>query len=696
VKEDHDTAAGGKALTFRAIAMGLIGVVALCFITPYNNLVVANTDLIGNHFPAGVLLLILIVVLLINAPLSRFFPALAFRRGEMIVMLSMWLIGSAFPYVGLGRYFPGQTVAYWYHASASPEYATLMSRLDLPDWLFPTMDATTPEDRGNNEQVIRGYFDHFPADRSTFAGRVRAVPWSRWVTPALTWGLFFGALLGAGMLIPMLLYRQWSEVERLSFPLAGVYLSLIDTPPPGRWLSGDLRSRLLWISAGTVFALHSFNSFAIYTQESLKLPQLSISFSIGSIFADTPIRFGHWTLSTQYVYFTIVGLMFFVRSNVAFSLWFFYLLGNVVRIIAGTQAVEVSEVMTIDQIMGAVTVMAIWTLWLCRSFLWSTLASFYRGVSSIDEWYERICFGLLLTCVAIIIGWLTAAGASLIGAVVLTALLLAMFLVTARVLAETGLLYALLPIEPQRAWLYMLGSGGEGAIRTTLPSFFFSSALGNMLCHDSRQSIPGFASTVSRISADAVGRSDRRQRIGFLGLMFTTVVVGFVASGASTLFVRYNYKVTTDKRAAVVDTGSNWGSFAMPRDRTMAWTSQYTPPKDGPIETHNRVGHFATGAVITSILGFLRVRFVGWPLDPIGYLLCWTWGISIIWFSIFLGWLAKLVALYMGGGRAVVTMRPVFIGLVVGETLAVVFWLGFSFCRALLGMDYTAIQILPS
>ena len=63
---------------------------------------------------------------------------------------------------------------------------------------------------------------------------------------------------------------------------------------------------------------------------------------------------------------------------------------------------------------------------------------------------------------------------------------------------------------------------------------------------------------------------------------------------------------------------------------------------------------------------------------------------------IFLGWLAKQTTLYLGGGGALQRMRPVFIGLIVGETLAVVFWLVFSFIRAWLGMDYLSIQILPA
>jgi hypothetical protein len=330
--------------------------------------------------------------------------------------------------------------------------------------------------------------------------------------------------------------------------------------------------------------------------------------------------------------------------------------------------------------------------------LLGAVKSFFKGTRDTEQRLERVYAAALLACLVTLVIWLVLAGVSIIGAVWITAALVAMYLVLARVISETGLLYVLLPIEPQRMWLYIVPTAaGATAGRTSLQTYFFSGAIGNLLCHDTRQALPGYASTASKL-ADEAGDAhpSYRQRLGLAGLLFATILFAFVAGGASTLYVRYNYDTTLDSKGVMLDTANNWGSLVMPRDRAMTWTRDYTPPGVGAAENHNRVGNFALGAGITAVLGVMRARFAGWPLDPIGYLLCWTWGISVIWFSIFLGWLAKQITIYLGGGAAIQRMRPVFIGLVVGETLAVVFWLVVSFIRAWLGMDYLSIQILPN
>jgi Sec-independent protein secretion pathway component TatC len=51
-----------RIFSLRAIALGLVGVVAINLLTPFNNYVVANTDLIGNHLPLGMLLVFVFVV----------------------------------------------------------------------------------------------------------------------------------------------------------------------------------------------------------------------------------------------------------------------------------------------------------------------------------------------------------------------------------------------------------------------------------------------------------------------------------------------------------------------------------------------------------------------------------------------------------------------------------------------------------
>lgn len=691
-----------RAITFRSVFFGLAGVVALCALTPFNNLIINNTDFIGNHFPAGVLLFLLIVVVGVNAPLSRFRPAAALHRDELLVMLSMWLIGCAIPFVGLNRYYPGQLSAIWVHAANNPDYANALNKADLPSWLFPTMESTDAARRGL-EPVNTGYFQRLPGERETFMQRVAMVPWSQWATPLTTWGVFIFALLGMGLFSTFLWYRQWTHVERLPFPLASVYLSLVDTPKPGNWLGDELRQPRLWLAAAAVFFVHFFNGITIYVYGPVDPLNIPLNFNVSRIFSDTPLRFMDWTVFQQRVFFTIIGLMFFVRSNIAFSLWFFYLLANLARVFQGERSAEISGGMIADQILGAATVLSFWVLFVSRNHLLNVARSVWRGVRNADERFERICGLALALCMLTMVVWLKLAGASVVGAVFITCALTLVYIVLARVIAETGLLYVLLPVETHRVPLLAMPSdaAATGGIRTTLPSYFFSSLFDGMFTHDTRQAMPGFATTSSKLAnvadPDTPDQSAVfRRRLSWLGLLVTTVVIAYVLSTASTLYVRYNYHTTMDSMSRIVDTGNNWGSYDMPRAFGLTWLNDYAPPRNGPIESHSRLGHFAAGGTITAVLGYMRFRFAAWPLDPVGYLLCWTWGIGQIWFSIFIGWLVKQLTLWLGGGTAIKSMRGVFIGLIIGETLGVLLWLIVGYVRALLGLEYYGVQILPA
>src|SRR4051812_32789739 len=78
-----------RAVNWRGVTLGLVGVVLLCAITPYNNYVMNNNDLVGNALPTGMLLFTFVVVLLVNAPLHRFAPRRAFSSGELAVAMGM-------------------------------------------------------------------------------------------------------------------------------------------------------------------------------------------------------------------------------------------------------------------------------------------------------------------------------------------------------------------------------------------------------------------------------------------------------------------------------------------------------------------------------------------------------------------------------------------------------------------------------
>jgi hypothetical protein len=81
------------------------------------------------------------------------------------------------------------------------------------------------------------------------------------------------------------------------------------------------------------------------------------------------------------------------------------------------------------------------------------------------------------------------------------------------------------------------------------------------------------------------------------------------------------------------------------------------------------------GAFFTWLMMLVRSRYAGFPLHPLGYLMCLAFPAKIFWFSIFIGWLAKSVVMRYGGIEAYRRLIPAFLGLVVGEVSMILFWL---------------------
>ena len=81
----------------------LIGVVLICGLTPYNDFAVANTFVVGNFLPIGLVLILLVIVLLLNASLHRFVPRRAFREAELAVVTVMMLVACSLPSSGRSK-----------------------------------------------------------------------------------------------------------------------------------------------------------------------------------------------------------------------------------------------------------------------------------------------------------------------------------------------------------------------------------------------------------------------------------------------------------------------------------------------------------------------------------------------------------------------------------------------------------------
>src|SRR4051812_44204892 len=241
-----------QPVNLRSIALGLFGVIFICALTPYNDWAVFNTYFVGNYLPVGLLMVMISFIMLVNAPISKWMPDRAFSGGELAVAMGMMLVSCAVPGSGLMRYLPGTLVGIQHQANINSDYLRVLREAELPQWIWPTLSSSDIAAR-TNDPVIANFVNRAPVQGNTFLAHVRAVPWSAWMQPALTWGILVAALSGALLCMAVIVRRQWVENERLPFPIAQVYLSLIEPPPRGKAFNALFRARGFWIAFAGVF-----------------------------------------------------------------------------------------------------------------------------------------------------------------------------------------------------------------------------------------------------------------------------------------------------------------------------------------------------------------------------------------------------------------------------------------------------------
>ena len=692
---DHADIPARRPVTWRSLLLGLCGVLFICILTPYNDFVVNNTFLTGNFLPIGLVVFFLLVVMLVNAPLSRWAPGLALSHGEMVVALGMTLVSCAVPSSGLMRFLPAQLVGIWYHAGANNDYRVLLDDLHLPDWMFPDFHSTSAIDR-SREEVVQQFWFRVPVQDDSFLSHWRAVPWAAWLRPALAWGVLFAAIFGAILCLATLVRRQWAENERLPFPLATLYVSLVEPPERGKLLGPLFRTRWFWISFLSVFCIHALNALNQYDK---RWPTIPLKFWLTDMLTEEPWRYIDWFVKWQNLYFSIIGITFFIQSKIAFSIWFSMVLWQIPKMIQGMLGTEWSSAPMRDNLFGGMVSFSVMILWIGRGQWALVLRQMLRGPAAHEPQGRYLPYRLtgwgLVVCVATVVGWLLLAGASLLSAGLIVLMFFMVILVLMRIVAETGLMFVHFLMPLSRPWGYIFNVFPSlAADRATLRPYFFATLFDVLLGSSQRENLAVYSSNALR-TADLGAypqQRDWRQGIWFTAALVGSLAIGYVASGASTLYCEYTYSATLDRqRIAPINT------YAMNDSVNQSLGGPSRLRQSGVVapDAHSRGAHFALGAGITTLLSVLHLRYPVWPLHPIGYLLLHSWTIWLTWFSVFLGWLAKVVILRLGGGTMFRTARPFFIGLVLGECAAAGFWLVISLIRVALGLEYHAINLLP-
>jgi hypothetical protein len=84
---------------------------------------------------------------------------------------------------------------------------------------------------------------------------------------------------------------------------------------------------------------------------------------------------------------------------------------------------------------------------------------------------------------------------------------------------------------------------------------------------------------------------------------------------------------------------------------------------------------FIVGIGLVAANAMLRLRYVWWPLHPVAFLFWNVWATSNFIWSFMLGWLIKVLVVKIGGGRVYQDLKPVFIGLIIGDLVGGAAWI---------------------
>jgi hypothetical protein len=691
-----------SAVTWRSVLLGLGGVCFICGLTVYNDYVVENTFMVGNFLPIGLLLFFLLFIFLFNAPLWKWAPRWALSAGELAVALGMTLVSCCLPSSGLMRYLPANLVGIYHYAGVDASWRqTLVDQVNPPDWLFPKFQTKNVMDRGTVDPVISDYWsraDVKPAD-DNFLGHLRAVPWSKWALPAAAWGVFLIGMYGAILCASVIFRKQWSENERLAFPLASVYLSLIDTPPPGRAFNDLFRAPRFWIAFGFVFLIHLIRGLHVYLPD--YVPDLPIGFQMWDIYGKPPWAYTEYGFKGAQIYFCVIGVTFFISSSVAFSLWFFYLLKQAALMIMGTYQYEFTPGMEQDQLLGALVPFVLAGLWVGRKHWALVIRQMMSGEDKEEPRGRYLSYAVagwgFVICVAIMGVWMKLAGISFLGIFVILSMLGMMFLAVARIVAETGLVFVQLPLPFFRP-LKILALDVGKSISVNTRTFFFTSWFHTLFGHDLRECLPVYSTHALRVADEAAYEKGAWRRGGmFFAALVLALVVGYFVSGSSMLYCEYKYASTLGipSKSPI----NNYGVFDSLHGQVFGPTQSYAQPGHaGLAEPHNSLFQLGIGFAASALLAILRMRYAAWPLHPLGYILAWgpNYPMQRIWFSIIIGWLAKTLIVKFGGAGMFKQARSFFIGLIVGEAAAAALWLIVSLVLLSMGRTYHAIQLLPT
>jgi len=595
-------------------------------------------------------LLFLALLLVTNVILRRRGSGWALSRAELLVVFVMVTVALNFAgIVGIRAMVPFISALFYF---ATPENHFADYQPHIPTWWYP-----------QDPSIIRHEYEGAPGG---------AVPWGAFALPVLRWSFFLLALSGVFICLLTLLRRQWTESERLAFPLVQLPLAMLDGRRP-RFFADPV----MWCGFGLSFL---FNLSRVLHAINPAVPTPGFYTNL------SPFLVGQWEgFRPVYLFHLpqVVGLAYLVPLDVSLSVWLAFVAVKLVQYVGFQMGLRAAGFPYMqEQASGGFIAMALALLWLARKDLASAFRAALRPAAADPNNNPlplRWAVWGLMGSLGFLLGWCWLSGMTLKLAAPFFFIVIAFALVAARIRAEAGVPFHVVPWGMAMTTMQnTLGADGMIAMGG-VQSYVLLSSL-NWLGRFWLPSMLAESQIESFKWADAV---KLRQRT-MLYAVLAALVIGIVGNFWAQITAMFRWGELNMFHGGAE--GSFNATVAAQHMSAMA-TSLRSPESSRYAQT----AAAGIGGIVTVGLLLLRTgsRFIA--LSPIGYLAATCWGQgNPFWFGFFEAWLLKVVILWAGGMPLFRRLIPGFLGLALGH------FAGAGILMATIGLFMPDLGQLPS
>lgn len=579
-------------------------------------------------FPNVIFTIFLLTAL--NVLLSRFSKN-ALTHQELLVIYILFSMASAISNnLMLAEVIPSFGYAYRY-ATPENEWKEVVWK-HLPSWLTV-----------NEKDVLTGYYE---GDSSLYdVHTIRT-----WLSPVLAWSSFTLVMVFVMLCMSVVLRRQWTESERLTYPTIRLPLEMINPK------SGFFRNRLMWMGFAVAGGICLINGLGVLYPS---IPQIPIKrMNVSHYFVSKP-----WSAMRPLhigFYPFIVGIGFLMPLDLSFSCWSLYLFRKSQRVfgsIVGLTSISGFPFFK-EQEIGAVIGLCMAALWNGREHLKSVLTCVFR-IGIVDDSNEPMRYRTAV--LGIIVGFIfltlfsVRIGMSVWPALSFFIIYYAVSITIARVRAESGYpVHAFEPIYANRILPDMLGSRrfSPGDLTGFALYTWFNRAHSS---HPMPHQLEAFKLTDS---APAI------QRKPLSAFMMLAVFLGIIACFWAYLDIYHRHGAMS----GFGDWPNLWYGNGTYRDLSH-WLTH-------PARTnYNFVSFTGIGAAAVLFLAAMRLRFLWWPFHPLGYVISLSYWINFMWVCLLISSVLKWIIVKFGGLKPYRRASYFFLGLALGDFVIGSLWL---------------------